>query len=174
MPRFPAKRWNEPGSGSGWRPLRPSPIGPDRSRSTLAGNAPGMCALAYSRRPLSMSARSKRQSTTTQSGSPRCWDVVSQETKVGWTSRATAGPTRAVDLSGTLGVDDDLEGRRLQRVALVLVGARHDHHMGLRGALAVAERGGLDGAGRARAGSRRGVLVDDLDGVAEHEDGLGR
>src|SRR5688572_7232534 len=141
MPRLPTKRWNEPGNGSGWRPLRPSPIGPDRSRSTLAGNAPGMCALAYSRRPLSMSARSKRQSTTTQSGSPRCWDVVSQETRVGWTSRATAGPTRAVDLSGPLGagwpgqpgwrglgVDDDLEGRRLHGVARVLVRAGDDHH----------------------------------------------
>src|SRR5688572_9513500 len=176
MPRLPTKRWNEPGSGSGWRPLRPSPMGPDRSRSAFAWNAPGVCPLEYSRTPLSMSARSKRQSTTTQLGASRGWDVVSQETKVGWTSPATASPTPALDLSGPLGVDDDLEGRRLQGVALELVGARHDHDVGLGGAFAVAQRGGLHGAGGAGASvaARVGVLVDDADGVSQDDDRLRR
>src|SRR5688572_3055980 len=69
------------GSGRGWRPLRPSPTGDERSLSMWAWKAPGRWLTAWASRPESGLARSYRQSTKSHVGSPRRLEASSQDTR---------------------------------------------------------------------------------------------
>src|ERR1700730_16689729 len=71
MPQPPKVAASAAIAGNGCRPVS-AVRGPERSRSRWAYSAFGMCPAAQASAPHSGRARSKRQSTMTQSGSARC------------------------------------------------------------------------------------------------------